>query len=102
MIDLTSADKIRKPNEWNTYENPVDNLIHGIIIQAVADIHGYQDDDKRFITGDESIHYLETDGLKLFRYLLTRPRRNVSDAENRFRRYNATKRKGKLKYRKVM
>ena len=102
MIDKTVIDKIRKPNEWNTYKNPVDNLIHGIIIQAVADTHGFQDDDKRFVSGDEAIQFLESDGVKLFRYLITRPRRDVSQDENRHRRYRATQQKGIVKYRKVI
>lgn len=102
MINKSALDNIRKPNVWNTYKNPVDNLIHGIIIQAVSDAKGYIQDDKRYNDGSEAIDFLETDGRLLFEYLLTRTRRNESDDVNKHRRYRAEKRAGGVRYRKVI
>ena len=101
MLNLTKAEKIRKPNEWNTYESPIDNLIHAIIIQAVADCNGYVNQDKRYFDGSEARDFLENDGVKLFRYLLTRPRRGISDEQNRHRRYKSSKRASGVRYRMI-
>lgn len=102
MINFDAVDKIRKPNEWNTYEQPIDNLIHAIIIQAVADCRGYSTDDKIYHDGREACDFLETTGVKLFEYLITRSRKNISDEQNRHRRYKAIKRNSGTNYRRVI
>ena len=102
MIDKSLLGRIRKPNVWNTYENPVDNLIHGILIQAVADSQGFIQDDKKYNDGNEALQYLDSEGRKMFEYLLTRKRRTESSDVNKERRYRFEKRKGVAKYRKVV
>ena len=102
MINKNLIDRIRKPNVWNTYENPVDNLIHGILIQAISDANGFLNDNKRYDDGTEAIDFLETEGKQLFDYLLTRTRQNETNEINRKRLYRAEKRAGGVRYRKVV
>lgn len=102
MIDKTALGKIRKPNVWNTYKNPVDNLIHGILIQAISDAQGFIEEDKKYNNGDEALQYLDNQGRILFDYLLTCERVAESNDINKDRRYRAKRTASGIHYRKVV
>lgn len=101
MIDKTLINGIRKPNMWDTYTNPVDNLLHAILIQAVADCNGYINDNKCYDDGREATEFLEKYGRRILDRLITADRKAVTYHVNKDRRYRLTHRKGNFKYRKV-
>ena len=86
MIDSSLIGYVRKPNVWNTYDNPIDNLLHAILIQAVADCNGYKDECHKWRSGDEAIEYLESEGKEIFDYLIHIPRADVSKGTNKARK----------------
>lgn len=101
MIDKTIINGIRKPNNWNTYTNPVDNLLHAILIQAVADCNGYMNDNKWYDDGSEATEFLEEYGRQILDKLITADRKKVTYSVNKDRRYRVTHRKGTMKYKEV-
>ena len=70
-FNRSAARPIRKPSVWGTYKEPLDNLIHAILIQAVSDANGYIDTCNRYHNGDEAAEFLDTVGREWFDYLLT-------------------------------
>lgn len=78
-INIELADRVRKPNIWGTYKRPIDNLIHGILIQAICDAHGYKDTSSHhYVNGDDALQFLSESGLQYFQHLLDAPKNPVS------------------------
>lgn len=90
-INRSAARHIRKPNVWETYTTPLDNLMHAILIQAASDANGYQDECNRYNNGDEAAEFLDTVGREWFGYLLTRPRSACTYAAQKSREEIARK-----------
>ena len=90
LINLQLAQRLRKPNEWNTYKNPIDNLIHAILIQAICDANGYIDSgNHQYNTGDEAMMFLSKNGVQYFQYLMNAPKNpiTISAQRSRIRNY---------------
>lgn len=66
---------IRKPNLWDLYEDPYDNLMFAVLMQALADTEGFFDN-KIYDDGQEALHYLKTSGAEIYMYLSSRKRKD--------------------------
>ena len=60
--------KIQRPDRWAKYPNSINNLLYAVILQAALDSNGYYDGFKQR-DGSDARQYLETEGVRVFKYL---------------------------------
>ena len=62
------TDQIKRPDRWQKFKDPYNNLLYGIILQAAIDTGGYFDE-KTFITPEKVKEFIDTTGKDIFNYL---------------------------------
>lgn len=60
--------KIQRPDRWSKYTNSINNLLYAVLLQAALDSNGYYDGFKQ-CDGSDARQYLETEGVRVFKYL---------------------------------
>lgn len=79
---------IQKPDCWDKYESPIDNLLYAILLQGVTDSLGYWNTFRNcHDTGDSARDWVLTEGKQIFEYLKTRPKKSVSCHTNSSRKH---------------
>lgn len=78
MLSINNAklfrSRVKKPDCWDKYINPINNLLYAILLQAALDAGGYYQDG--YHNGDDAVKFLEQYGEQYFNYLLVKERKN--------------------------
>lgn len=65
--------RVQKPDCWNKYRNPVNNLLYAVLLQAALDSGGYYDGYKHN-DGNDARQFLTECGKPIVDYLKTKER----------------------------
>lgn len=86
MLNLTLCKRIRKPNVWNTFTDPYNNLLYGILIQAIFDSNGYVGDNHLNFDGDDAVEFLQEYGETIMNHIKDSDRTDITKTERRYRK----------------
>lgn len=65
---MKTREPIKRPNLWNKYRDPYNNLLYAVILQAALDAEGYIDNNKAY-PAEPVQEFIHGVGAKIYKYL---------------------------------
>lgn len=65
---MKTREPIKRPDLWNKYRDPYNNLLYAIILQAACDAGGYIENNK-FKPAEPVQEFIHGTGAKIYKYL---------------------------------